>query len=133
MKTYDELLYFSTFKDRYEYLKVLGNVGEETFGFDRYLNQNFYSSKEWRDVRRDVILRDLGCDMGLSDYAIHGKIVIHHINPITLDDVLKKKDNLIDPNNLICVSNTTHRMIHYGSSDFTELFVERKKNDTTLW
>ena len=134
MKTYTELSKLQTFKDRFEYLKLSGGVGQETFGFDRYLNQKFYNLPEWKRVRREVILRDAGCDLGLDGYEIGGKVYIHHMNPITQKDILRRDDSILDPEFLICVSHETHNALHYGSIEmlYPEL-VERQEGDTTLW
>lgn len=134
IKTYEELITYPSFEERFHYLKIGGVIGEETFGFDRYLNQSFYKSKEWRSVRDRVIARDLGCDLGINGREIFGKILIHHINPITAKDIANKTDLLLDPNYLICCSKRTHDAIHYGDESilFTG-FVERKPGDTCLW
>ena len=134
IKTYKELITYPSFEERFHYLKIGGIIGEETFGFDRYLNQSFYKSKEWRSVRDRVIARDLGCDLGINGREIFGKILIHHINPITAKDIANKTDLLLDPNYLICCSKRTHDAIHYGDESilFTG-FVERKPGDTCLW
>lgn len=134
IRTYDELSQLKTFDERFEYLKLSGDVGRDTFGFDRYLNQIFYKSKEWKSVRNQVILRDNGCDLGLVNYDIYGKILIHHMNPITKDDVLNRSDLLLNPNYLICVTHDTHNAIHYGNKEtLTSLPVERCANDTCPW
>lgn len=133
-KSYQELSRLKSFEDRFDYLKLTGVVGETTFGFDRYLNQAFYRSKEWRNVRREVIVRDDGCDMGHPDHPINGRIIIHHINPVSLEDLDEGSDILLDPNNLVCVSETTHNAIHFGDSTLLpEPYVERSKNDTCPW
>lgn len=126
-----------TFEERLAYLQLDGVVGRETFGYGRYLNQRFYASKEWKDFRREIILRDNGCDLGIQDddYIIQGRIIIHHINPIRLDD-LKSTDipkSLMDPNNSICVSHDTHESIHYGCEPRQVIFKERYENDTVPW
>ena len=108
MKKYNELIQFETFEDRFEYLKMQGDVGQETFGFDRYLNQKFYKSEEWKKVRNDVIVRDKGNDLGIKDREIKENIIVHHINPITPDDIKNKEPWILDPENLICVSLDTH-------------------------
>ena len=108
IKTYSELITFSTFEDRFEYLQLKGIVGQETFGFDRYLNQILYNSKEWKHLRNEIIVRDNGCDLALEGFEIHGRILIHHINPITIDDVIKRREMVFDPENLICVTHNTH-------------------------
>ena len=134
MRTYKELSKLKTFEERYRYLRVNGHVGADTFGYDRYLNQVLYSTPEWRKTRREIILRDGGCDMGLPDYPISGKVMIHHLNPITEKDILERRACLFDPENLICVSFDTHNAIHYGSLDMIlDPYVERKANDTVPW
>lgn len=135
LRTYSELITIPTFIERYRYLKIGGKVGEETFGFDRYLNQIFYTSEEWRAVRDHVIVRDYGCDLGIRDREILGnRILVHHMNPITVDDILKRSKFLLDPEYLITTVKNTHDAIHYGDEDllFTGL-VERTKNDTCPW
>ena len=134
IKTYSELITLPTFLDRYHYLKLNGQVGKDTFGFDRYLNQIFYQSKEWRSTRDYVIARDNGCDLGIAGHEIYGKILIHHMNPITAYDILKRSDFLLNPEYLICTIKNTHDAIHY--SDESLLItdpVERSKNDTCPW
>lgn len=134
IRTYSELIRLPTFEERFRYLKLDGRVGEETFGFDRYLNQSFYTSKEWRSVRNKVIVRDNGCDLGMADREIAGKILIHHMNPITVDDIVKRSDFLLNPEYLICTYKNTHDAIHYGDENI--LFktpVERRPNDTCPW
>lgn len=134
MKNYTELSQLETYEERLEYLKEDGHIGEDTFGFDRYLNQIFYHTKEWRDLRNSVIIRDCGCDMGVPGEDIHGKVIIHHMNPITKDDVLLHSDILINPEYLVCVSDRTHRAIHYGcQNDSPRKFEERTPNDTCPW
>lgn len=134
IKTYSELIALPTFEERYEYLRLNGRVGKDTFGFDRYLNQNFYRSAEWRRIRDRVIVRDNGCDLAIDDRIIYGKILIHHMNPITDKDLFNLSDILLDPEYLICVSHNTHNAIHYGDG---ELLVKdpivRTKNDTCPW
>ena len=134
IRTYSELITLPTFIERYRYLKLSGRVGEDTFGFDRYLNQVFYQSKEWRSIRDYVITRDNGCDLGMVGYEIYGRILIHHMNPITADDILKRSDLLLNPEYLICTIKNTHDAIHY--SDESLLItdpIERSKNDTCPW
>lgn len=134
IKTYSELIAIPTFEERYEYLRIGGSVGEETFGFDRYLNQVFYKSKEWKAVRRFVIVRDNGCDLGMEGYEIYGKILIHHINPISKKDILERSDFLLNPEYLICTSKTTHDAIHYGDASLLPMKpIERRPNDTCPW
>lgn len=134
MKTYTEMMSYSDFKDRFRYLKLSGRVGEDTFGFDRYLNQAFYKSPEWLAVRNRVILRDNGCDLAHPDYEIIGRIYIHHLNPIRKKDVLERSDFLFDLENLVCVSYDTHQAIHYGDEDllYSDPII-RRPNDTCPW
>ena len=134
IRTYSELIKLKTFKDRFEYLKLDGIVGEETFGFDRYMNQIFYKSREWTSVRRAVIIRDNGCDIGVEGYEIHGKILIHHMNPINLSDIVHKTDELLNPDYLITTVLSTHNAIHYGDASLLPaLPIERRANDTCPW
>ena len=134
IKTYSELITFPTFEERYEYLRLKGRVGEETFGFDRYLNQVFYKSKEWRSVRDYVIARDNGCDLGMEGYEIYGQILIHHMNPITKEDILQRRDVLLNPEYLITTVKNTHDAIHYGDVNLLVTApIERRKNDTCPW
>lgn len=133
-RSYKELLQLETFEERYEYLKLNGVVAEDTFGSKRYLNQMLYTSPEWRSIRDTIIVRDSGCDLGIIDRPIYDKIYIHHINPITIDDILDGNPIVFDPNNLICVSHITHEAIHYGDSNLLPKdYVERTPNDTCLW
>lgn len=134
IRTYSELCKLISFKERYKYLRLCGKVGDETFGRDRYLNQILYKSEEWKSLRRKIILRDNGCDLGCDGYEIQGRILIHHINPISIDDILQRNPKVFDPENLITVSHNTHQAIHY--SDETILLtapIERTKNDTCPW
>lgn len=134
IKTYSELITLPTFIERYRYLKLGGRVGEETFGFDRYLNQIFYKSKEWMSVRDYVIVRDCGCDLGIEDRDIYGKILIHHMNPITAKDILQRSDLLLNPEYLICTVKNTHDAIHYGDEGLLYKDpIVRTKNDTCPW
>lgn len=134
IRTYSELSNLQTFKERFDYLKLNGKVGEDTFGHSRFLNQDFYSSPEWRRTRRIIIIRDNGCDMGLEGYSIQGRIYVHHINPITVDDILERRPKLFDPENLICVSSKTHEAITYGIEDMLPTDpVIRRPNDTCPW
>lgn len=134
IKTYSECISLPTFLDRFEYLKIGGSVGIETFGFDRHHNQTLYRSIEWKRFRRDMIIRDMGCDLACDDREIVGKVLLHHINPLTVDDVLRRDPKIFDPENVICVSLETHNAIHYGDAGllFTGL-TERTKNDTCPW
>lgn len=134
MRTYSELMTFDTFIDRYNYLKFTTIVGKETFGFERYLNQSFYHSKEWKRLRNQIILRDNGCDLGIEGREIEGKLYIHHMNPISKEDIVYASDYLIDPEYLICCSHKTHNAIHFG--DENQLLaepIERTPNDTCPW
>ena len=134
-KRYSELIKLATFEERFEYLKLDGRVGKETFGWDRIFNQSFYHSPEWKRLRRDVILRDNGCDLGIEDREIFDKIIVHHINPMTMEQLEEGGDDLFDLENFICCSYRTHEAIHYGDISLlprTE-FVERKPGDTKLW
>lgn len=134
IKTYSELIEIPTFEERYEYLKLTGKVGEETFGFDRYLNQVFYRSKEWRDIRDYVINRDNGCDLAMEGHEIFGRVLIHHMNPIRKEDILRRSDFLLNPEYLITTVKLTHDAIHYGDKDLLIVApIERTKNDTCPW
>ena len=134
IRTYSELSKLKTFEDRFQYLRLDGIVGEETFGFDRYLNQILYQSDEWKRRRRDIIVRDNGCDLGFEGFEIHGRILIHHIDPITVDDIVNRNPKVFDPENLILTSHNTHQAIHYGNEDLLILApIERSKNDTCPW
>lgn len=134
IKTYSELITIPTFEERYRYLRLTGRVGEETFGFDRYLNQIFYNSREWKDIRDYVIVRDGGCDLGIEDREIFGKILIHHMNPIRQEDILRRSKFLLDPEYLISTVHNTHNAIHYGDESLLILTpIERTKNDTCPW
>lgn len=134
IRTYSELMAFSTYEERFRYLKLDGEVGKDTFGFDRWLNQVFYKSPEWKSVRNHVILRDMGCDLAIPDREIYGRILIHHMNPITKEDVLNRTDLLLNPEYLICTSKLTHDAIHYGDEDLLiKDPVVRRPNDTCPW
>lgn len=135
-KSYSHLLALPTFEERFRYLKLDGDIGKETFGFDRYLNQVFYSTLEWKNFRRDMIVRDMGCDLGIRDREIQGIIILHHINPISMSDIRQRNlDILLNPENVICVSHRTHNAIHYGDESILtpSSLVERKPNDTCPW
>ena len=134
IRTYSELITIPTFIERYRYLKLGGSVGKETFGFDRYLNQTLYRSPEWKRFRRDMILRDNGMDLACDEYEIVGKVLVHHIDPLTIQDVIRRDSKIFDPENVVCVSMHTHNAIHYG--DESLLMIEpvvRTKNDTCPW
>lgn len=134
IRTYSEMILLPTFEERFRYLKLNGRVGEETFGMDRYLNQLFYTSDEWRKTRRDVIMRDGGCDLGIWDREIHGLITVHHLNPISVDDILNRTEILLNPEYLICTSDLTHKALHYGDESLLITTpIERRPNDTCPW
>ena len=134
IRTYSELILLPTFEERYEYLRLDGRVGEETFGFDRWLNQTFYKSEEWLSMRDKIIVRDNGCDLGIPGRDIYSRILIHHMNPITKEDILRRSDILLNPEYLICVTPNTHRAIHYGNSNLLiKDLIERRPNDTCPW
>ncbi len=134
IRTYSELITLPTFMERYKYLRIGGTVGTDTFGFDRYLNQVFYKSDEWKSIRRHVIIRDCGCDLGIEGHEIHERILIHHINPISEEDILGRSDFLLNPEYLISTSHRTHNAIHYGDdSILIDTPLERRKNDTCPW
>lgn len=132
IRTYNELRQLKTFDERYNYLKLNGKVSDLTFGFDRYLNQVFYKSPIWLKTRRDIIVRDLGCDLGLDGYEIYGKIIIHHMNPIRVEDILDNTDYLTNPNYLITNCLNTHNAIHYGNES-PNIITDRSMNDTCPW
>ena len=134
IRTYSELITMPSFEERYRYLKLDGVVGEKTFGFDRYLNQLFYSSKEWKTIRNFVITRDNGCDLGMEGHDIYGKILVHHMNPISKDDILGRSEYLLDPEFLISTIKNTHDAIHYGDESLLITApIQRSKNDTCPW
>ena len=134
IKTYSELMLLPTFEERYRYLRLAGRVGEDTFGFDRWLNQKFYRSAEWKRVRDIVIIRDNGCDLGIEDRMIPGKVLIHHMNPIDMRDIRNVTDILLNPEYLVCVSHNTHNAIHYGDEKLLiPDVVLRTKYDTCPW
>lgn len=134
IRTYSELKAIPTFEERYEYLRLDGRVGVDTFGFDRYLNQVFYRSAVWKRIRDQVIIRDNGCDLGVEGYDIRDRILIHHMNPITVEDIENESEFLLNPEYLICVTHNTHNAIHYGSKDLLVTApIERRPNDTCPW
>lgn len=145
MKSYSELCRMAAFEDRLHYLQLHGEVGKDTFGFDRWLNQDFYQSREWRQFRDKIIVRDGGCDLGckdhpITDWVIRGgkpirpKIILHHLNPLTREDILKHTSALLDPENVICVSDRTHKAIHYGDDSILQpAYTERRLGDTCPW
>lgn len=135
IRTYSELITLPTFEERFQYLRLGGKVGRETFGFERYLNQRFYKSKEWLSIRDFVIVRDYGCDLAVEGYDINSRIIIHHMNPVYSDDIRDCTDILLDPEYLITVTHRTHNAIHYGDETLllSNALTERKKNDTCPW
>ena len=134
IKAYSELITIPTFEERFEYLQLKGSVGKDTFGYDRYLNQVLYRSPEWKRLRNQIIIRDGGCDLACEGYDIHSKVLIHHLNPITVEDVLARSRKVFDPDNLVCVSHNTHNAIHYGDVDLLVTGpIIRTKNDTCPW
>ena len=134
IRTYAELITIPTFEERFEYLQLKGSVGKDTFGYDRYLNQVLYSSPEWKRLRNQIIIRDGGCDLACDGYDIYDKVLIHHLNPITVEDVLARSRKVFDPDNLVCVSHNTHNAIHYGDVDLLVAGpIIRTKNDTCPW
>lgn len=134
IKTYSELITIPTFEERFEYLQLKGSVGKDTFGYDRHLNQVLYRSPEWKRLRNQIIIRDCGCDLACEGYDIHSKVLIHHLNPITVEDVLARSRKVFDPDNLVCVSHNTHNAIHYGGMDLLVTGpIIRTKNDTCPW
>lgn len=134
IKSYRELASLTTFDERFKYLEIGGKIGIDSFGFDRYLNQNFYHSPQWLEVRNKIILRDNGFDLGVEGYPVN-RIIIHHINPITVEDVLENNPDIFNPNYLISCSHATHNAIHYGNESYLDKFkvIERKPNDTIPW
>jgi hypothetical protein len=134
-KTYSDLSRLATFEDRFDYLRLGGGVGERTFGFDRYINQQFYASREWQEVRAYVIVRDEGCDLGIPGYEIYDELLIHHMNPMNLDDILRREDWILDPEYLITTQHNTHNAIHYGASRnlHPKVVPNREPGDTRLW
>jgi hypothetical protein len=134
IRTYSELITLPTFEERFRYLKLGGKVGEDTFGFDRYLNQVFYRSAKWKEIRDYVIIRDNGCDLGMEGHEIHQRILVHHMNPITKEDILRESEFLLDPEYMICTIKNTHDAIHYGDESLLITApIERRKNDTCPW
>ena len=134
IRTYTELIQLQTFEEHYRYLQLNGSVGADTFGFDRYLNQTFYRSKEWKLIRDKVIVRDNGCDLGVEGYEIHGRIYIHHMNPLLLEDIIDRTEFLLNPEYLITTTHSTHNAIHYGDESLLVTApIERAPNDTCPW
>lgn len=134
IRTYSELQRLSTIRERFRYLALRGGVSDSTFGFDRYINQQFYRSRQWRQIREHVIVRDQGCDLGVVGYEIHTSLVIHHMNPLQADDIANGDPEILDPEFLITTTHQTHNAIHYGDErQLPQVFVERKRGDTKLW
>jgi len=135
IKTYSDLRRLETFEERYRYLKLGGAVGQDTFGYDRFMNQEFYHSQEWRRIRSHVIARDYGCDLGVDGYEIHDRVYVHHMNPMVPADIIEGNLDILDPEFLICVTHDTHNAIHYGDESRLRRrqFVERRPGDTKLW
>lgn len=134
IRTYSELIKLPTFEERFRYLSLEGVVGASTFGFDRYLNQVFYRSQRWKKIRDHVILRDNGCDLAMEGYEIHDRILVHHMNPITIEDIERESEYLIDPEFLISTVHNTHNAIHYGDENLLPILpIERRPNDTCPW
>lgn len=134
IRTYSELRRLATIEERFRYLSLRGNVGEHTFGFERWMNQQFYRSTEWRQIRNHIIVRDNGCDLGVEDFEIHDRVIIHHMNPMTVDDIRDGNADILNPEFLIATSFKTHNAIHYGDERLLPReFVERKPGDTKLW
>lgn len=133
-KSYSELSRLFTFEERFLYLRLGGGVGQATFGFDRHINQQFYMSQEWHNIRQHVIVRDQGCDLGILGYEIYSNPLIHHMNPMTIDDIVQKADWILDPEFLITTTHPTHNAIHYGVENlFPKVVTERAPSDTKLW
>lgn len=133
-RTYSELMTLQTFEQRYKYLQLRGTVGYATFGFERYLNQNFYTSPEWRTLRHEIIARDNGCDLAIPDREIPHRIIIHHMNPVKMEDIVDGNPDILNPEVLISTTHNTHNAIHYGDEDLlVKPLVERRPGDTTLW
>ena len=134
IRRFSEMKNLKTFDERFDYLKLDGTVGADTFGSDRKFNQIFYKSPEWKRIRNKIILRDNGCDLGIDGHEIHGKIFIHHMNPISIKDLEDNIDDVLDPEYLVCVSHATHNALHYGDKQLlVSNSLERKKGDTKLW
>lgn len=134
IRTYSELRRLKTFHERYQYLRLFGTVGTTTFGFDRYLNQMLYTSKRWLKTRDEIIIRDKACDLGIEGYELHARIIIHHMNPVTIEDIELDHDEVFDPEFLICTSTKTHNAVHFGDESLLpQLPIVRRKNDTCPW
>lgn len=133
-RSYSELVQLETYEERYAYLRIRAAVGGETFGYERWINQAFYTSSEWKRARRDVIARDYGCDLGMPGFEIHDKVIVHHMNPMTIEALVEHELDVLDPEYLICVSHRTHNAIHYGDeTQIRQPYIERRPNDTSPW
>ena len=133
-RSYRELSGIGGYLERFRYLSLRGSVGSSTFGYDRWINQRFYTSREWRQLRDHVIVRDNGCDLGVEGYEIHDKILVHHMNPVIIDDIVSGEDAILDPNFLITTTHRSHNAIHYGDEKLLpRLFTPRERGDTRLW
>lgn len=134
IRTYSELIRLNTIQERFDYLKLNGQVGDKTFGFDRWINQKFYTSTQWRHIRSQIIARDIGCDLGIEGFEIHSGLYIHHLNPMTKEDIVEGDSSILDPEFLITTTMVTHNAIHYGDAkQVPRLLVQRKPGDTKLW
>lgn len=134
IRTYTELASLRTFEERFEYLSLRGTVGHQTFGFDRWINQQFYTSRDWRDLRREIILRDESCDLGIPGYEIHSRLIVHHMNPLDQGDIVHGTANALNPEYLICTTHDTHNAIHYGDATLlVKPYEPRRPGDTKLW
>lgn len=134
IRTYTELARLRTFEERFEYLSLKGTVGHQTFGFDRWINQQFYTSRDWRDLRREIILRDESCDLGIPGYEIHSRLIVHHMNPLDQGDIVHGTPNALNPEYLICTTHDTHNAIHYGDATLlVKPYEPRRPGDTKLW
>lgn len=134
IRTYSNLSQYETLEERFRYLSLRGSVGESTFGFERYLNQKFYASRQWKQIRHEVIVRDNGCDLGVDGFEIHDKIIIHHMNPMAPHDIIHGDESILDPEYLISTTHRTHNAIHYGDENqLPKIFVERRPGDTKSW
>ena len=133
-RSYSELRRFNTFEERFDYLKLDGRVGQATFGFDRYINQGFYMSNQWKNIRDEVIVRDNGCDLGVFGYEINAELLVHHMNPIVVDDIIHGEEWILDPEFLITTTKRTHNALHFGfESGYPKTVTQRSPNDTKLW
>jgi hypothetical protein len=134
IRRYSELRRFETFEERFEYLRLEGGVGRATFGFDRHINQQFYMSPFWEEIRNEVMIRDQGCDLGVPGYEIHYRPLVHHMNPMSVDDILHREDWILDPEFLILTTHNTHNEIHYGvRTSHPKIVTQRTRGDTKLW